>query len=70
MKERSYLPKRFTIEFDIKYTSHACQYGQNLSLTLANPSLDSNQEAGAFGTQKLLIWANANASFQYAMIGF
>jgi len=63
MKERSYLPKRFTIEFDIKYTSYAWQYGRNISLTLANPAIDSNQEAGAFGTQRLLIRASGDAAF-------
>jgi outer membrane protein OmpA-like peptidoglycan-associated protein len=65
MKTVSYLPKRFTIEYDVKYISWVWNYGRSIELTFANPSLDSNQNAGAF-TNYLAIWASAEASFKDA----
>lgn len=63
MKDRVYLPKRFTVEFDIKYISYAWQYGRHISVFFANPALDSNRDAGQFGSQRLQVWASGDAAF-------
>lgn len=62
MKGLTYLPKRFTIEYDIKYVNWVWQYGRYASLTLANPSLDKNPDYGSFSSP-IKIWASGEASF-------
>ncbi|HSC53175.1 MAG TPA: OmpA family protein [Phnomibacter sp.] len=66
MKRNNYLPKRFTVEFDIKYVNYVWQYGKSMDIKLANPSLDSNNNAGLFASNNLRIWASADASFMQA----
>lgn len=66
MKLPSYLPKRFTIEFDIKYVNYAWQYGRAVTLFLSNTSMDKNQDGGQFEQYPIKIWANAEASFNQA----
>lgn len=66
MKLPSYLPKRFTIEFDIKYVNYAWQYGRAISLYLSNASIDKNPDGGQFEQYPIKIWANADASFNQA----
>jgi OOP family OmpA-OmpF porin len=66
MKLPSYLPKRFTVEFDIKYVNYVWQYGRAININFANASLDKNQDAGDFASKPLRIWANAEASFSQA----
>lgn len=66
MKLPSYLPKRFTIEFDIKYVNYAWQYGRAVTLFLSNSSMDKNQDGGQFEQYPIKIWANAEASFNQA----
>ena len=65
MKNLTYLPKRFTIEYDIKYVNWMWQYGRAIDLYFANPSLDKNPDAGAFGNY-LRIYAAGEAEFLQA----
>jgi outer membrane protein OmpA-like peptidoglycan-associated protein len=62
----NYLPARFTIEFDMKHVSYNPGYGRSVVLRFANPSADKNQDAGAYGSNYLAIWASGEANFAQA----
>ncbi|HSK12225.1 MAG TPA: OmpA family protein [Phnomibacter sp.] len=66
MKEKSYLPARFTIEFDMKHLNFNANYGRKVELRLANPGADGNPDAGVFAQGPISVWADAQANFMEA----
>ncbi len=58
----NYLPKRFTIEFDIKHVKYVWNYGRSISLNFVNESLDKNADAGDFKSA-VTIWASGSVTF-------
>jgi outer membrane protein OmpA-like peptidoglycan-associated protein len=66
MKEKSYLPARFTIEFDMKHLNFSANYGRSVEIKLAHPGADENPDAGVFGNGAITIWADAEARFLQA----
>jgi len=70
MKKMDYLPKRFTIEFDIKWPDYTWHFGKTFKIKLYNfdsdpnssgPS-DTNSNPGAF-EKYIQLWNTGSASF-------
>ncbi|HMP93301.1 MAG TPA: hypothetical protein PKD90_10545, partial [Phnomibacter sp.] len=61
--KNSYLPARFTIEFDVKFLNYNPSYGRQLTLQLANPPLDNNQDGGVYAQHAIKVWASGEAGF-------